>query len=316
MQHIVNRRGRQQPRGRQVNGILLLDKPTGITSNEALQLVKHLYHARKAGHTGSLDKMATGLLPLCFGEATKFSGFLLDADKHYIATCRLGARTTTGDAMGQVIEEFPVPKLTRQQVETVMDDFRGEIEQIPPMYSALKHKGQRLYALAYQGIEVERAPRKVTIHQLDITGLYGDSLDIEVRCTKGTYIRTLAEDIGRKLGCGAHVSALRRIGAGPFRASAMQKLEDIEEIAGDGFASLDNLLLRVDAALQDYPGIELNNAVASYLCDGQAVTIPHAPTSGMLRLYNDAGNFLGVGEVLDDGRVEPRRLVTSTTRSK
>lgn len=304
-------RGRQRSKGRNIQGILLLDKPMGITSNEALQRVKSLFKARKAGHTGSLDKMATGLLPLCFGEATKFSGYLLNADKHYLATCKLGVETTTGDALGDIISEKPVPDFSRQQLENVLKKFRGNIEQIPPMFSALKHKGQRLYKLAYQGIEVERQARPLTIHQLQLIKFDGQTFEIDVRCSKGTYIRTLAEDIGKQLGCGAHVIALRRVGAGPYVQDEMISMTEIEELAKQGLAALDEKLLSIDTALRHLPHVELNQDVADYLYDGQAVIVPHAPTSGMLRVYNEQDDFLGVAEILDDGRVAPRRLLRS-----
>ena len=307
-------RSRRKPAGRNVNGILLLDKPEGMTSNEALQGVKTLYQASKAGHTGSLDKMATGLLPICFGEATKFSGYLLEADKHYTTHCRLGIRTNTGDALGEILEEHPVGVMLAGQVEKVLDKFRGESMQVPPMFSALKHKGKRLYELAYQGIEVERQARRILIHRLDLVNLHGNILEITVHCSKGTYIRTLAEDIGKELGCGAHICLLRRTGAGPFRESGMHTLEKITELSSQGPEILDALLLPADAALQDIPETRLSAIVASYVREGQAVTVPKAPTSGLLRLYDDRGNFIGVGEILEDGRVEPRRLVSGRGR--
>ncbi|MGB5440817.1 MAG: tRNA pseudouridine(55) synthase TruB, partial [Gammaproteobacteria bacterium] len=206
---------------RPVNGILLLDKPAGVTSNAALQIVKKLYRARKAGHTGSLDPLATGLLPICFGEATKISGFLLDADKDYLVTCKLGERTTTGDAEGEVEQRRPVERVTEKLVRKAMQGFIGDIEQIPPMYSALKHKGERLYKLARQGIEVERAPRQVTIFEMELTDFSLPEATFRVHCSKGTYVRTLIEDIGEVLGCGAHVIRLRRLGVGPFDSSGM-----------------------------------------------------------------------------------------------
>lgn len=302
---------RRKPRGgRDVHGLLLLDKPPGITSNEALQRVKRLFRARKAGHTGSLDRNATGLLPLCLGEATKFSSFLLDADKHYIATCRLGIETATGDADGEVVHETPVPELTEAGIERVLDGFRGDTEQVPPMHSALKHKGKRLYELAHAGIEVERQPRAISVHRLQLLGFSDTELCIEVHCSKGTYIRTLAEDIGRALGCGAHVSALRRTGSGPFRETEMVTLEQLEQRAAEGEAALDACLESVDMVLRDMPRVVLAEPVAWYLKQGQAVLVPNAPTEGMLRMYTDDGEFIGVGEVLDDGRIAPRRLVT------
>jgi tRNA pseudouridine55 synthase len=294
-----------------VNGILLLDKPAGIGSNDALQKAKSLFQARKAGHTGSLDRGASGLLPLCFGEATKFSSFLLGADKIYAATFRLGIVTTTGDSAGEVLERLPVPDLDEERLRRVLGRFTGEIQQVPPMYSALKHKGQRLYDLAYRGIEVEREPRPVTIHELELRSLSGDRFDVSITCSKGTYVRTLAEDIGRELGCGAHVESLRRTGVGPFRLSEAVALAELEEMAGSGeVQSLDRLLLDVDEVLRDIPAVQLVESAAFYLCQGQPVMVPHAPTTGRLRLYNEAREFLGIGEVLDDGRVAPRRLVS------
>jgi len=304
----------RRTRGRNIHGILLLDKPAGITSNEALQQVKLLYNARKAGHTGSLDKMATGLLPICFGDATKFTSFLLESDKSYLATFQLGAETTTGDALGEVLRDSPVPEFSTTEIDRVLQKFQGQIEQVPPMYSALKKDGKRLYELAYKGIEVEREPRTITIYVIKLLGRERDTLELEIHCSKGTYIRTLAEDIGRDLGCGAHVSALRRIGAGPFSENQMVAIPELEKLAGQGLAALDEKLLGIDAALENLPAVNLVSAVAGYLCDGQAVIVPHAPTSGLLRIYSEQGSFIGIGEVLEDGRVAPRRLVTHTSR--
>lgn len=300
---------RRGGRGRNVHGVLLFDKPVGMTSNESLQHVKRLYQARKAGHTGSLDRTASGLLPLCLGEATKFSAYLLESDKHYTATCRLGIRTATGDAAGEVLETRAVPALDRARLESVLDGFRGEIQQVPPMFSALKHQGQRLYDLAYQGIEVERQPRAVTIHRLELLDLGADRFTIRVVCSKGTYIRTLAEDIGEKLGCGAHVEALRRTGAGPFVEPGMHTAEALQSASAGGLAALDALLLGTDTILRDAPQLRLAESVTFYLNQGQPVVVPHAPTQGLVRLYAESGEFLGAGEVLDDGRIAPRRLI-------
>jgi tRNA pseudouridine55 synthase len=301
---------RRRGRGRNVDGVLVFDKPIGMTSNEALQHVKRLFQARKAGHTGSLDRTASGMLPLCLGEATKFSSFLLESDKRYTATCRLGVRTATGDAAGQVMETRTVPALGRDALEKVLDGFRGDIQQVPPMFSALKHHGQRLYDLAYQGIEVERQPRTVTIHDLELVELEADRFTVRVTCSKGTYIRTLAEDIGERLGCGAHVEALRRTGVGPFREDEMRGAESLQAAAAAGLAALDRLLLGTDAILREVPAVKLAESVAFYLGQGQPVVVPHAPTEGMLRIYAESGEFLGAGEVLDDGRVAPRRLIS------
>ena len=300
---------RSKTKGRNVKGVLLLDKPPGLTSNDALQKVKLLYRARKAGHTGSLDKAASGLLPLCFGEATKFSGFLLNADKHYRTIFQLGIQTSTGDAEGDIVFRGETGKLTRKRVEAVLAVFLGTVVQVPPMFSALKHKGQRLYKLAHQGLEVDREPREITVHSMDLLDYRGDELELDIRCSKGTYVRTLAEDIGKELGCGAHVKALRRTGVGPYSDENMLTVPELEGIAETGMQGLDELLLGIDSVVQDMPCVNLVDSVAYYLCQGQPVTVPRAPTRGMLRIYGEDGRFLGVGEVLADGRVAPKRLV-------
>ena len=302
---------RSKIKGRNVKGVLLLDKPLGLTSNDALQKVKSLYRARKAGHTGSLDKAASGLLPLCFGEATKFSGFLLNADKHYRTIFQLGIQTSTGDAEGDVVFRGETGKLTLGRVETVLATFLGTVVQVPPMFSALKHKGQRLYKLAHQGLEVDREPREITVHSMDLLDYRGDELELDIRCSKGTYVRTLAEDIGKELGCGAHVKALRRIGVGPYSDENMLTVPELEGIAETGMQGLDELLLGIDSVVQDMPCVNLVDSVAYYLCQGQPVTVPRAPTRGMLRIYTEDDRFLGVGEVLADGRVAPKRLLAS-----
>jgi tRNA pseudouridine55 synthase len=299
---------RHRSRGRDVDGIVLLDKPVGLSSNDALQRAKRLFMARKAGHTGSLDRLASGLLPICLGEATKISGVLLNADKHYLATFRLGQRTTTGDAEGEVVEERPVEGITRREVEQALARFLGAIDQVPPMHSAIKYQGKPLYKLAHRGIEVERQARRVVIHALDLLGLDGRDLEVSVRCSKGTYVRTLAEDIGAVLGCGAHVAALRRIGSGPYQDPAMVTLEELEALALDGLAALDARILPIESAVRDWPDIRLPEDMAYYLRQGQAVLVPRAPTQGWVRLYGGDARFFGVGEVLDDGRIAPRRL--------
>jgi tRNA pseudouridine55 synthase len=296
---------------RNVNGILLLDKPTGLTSNAALQVVKRLYRARKAGHTGSLDPLATGLLPVCFGEATKISGFLLDADKRYLVRCQLGIRTTTGDAEGEVLEQRTVSGVDAARLGRVLEGFLGRIEQIPPMYSALKHKGERLYKLARQGLEVEREARTVTIHALELLQLEGTCAELRVHCSKGTYVRTLVEDIGSALGCGAHVSGLRRTGVGPFDDSNLADMAQLEALATEGYAALDRLLLPIEDGLAQWPGVCLSGDAAFYLRQGQPVLVPQAPTEGWVRLYEGERQFMGMGEVLDDGRVAPRRLMSA-----
>jgi len=295
-------------KGRAIDGVLLLDKPIGLTSNQALQRVKRLFDARKAGHTGSLDPLASGLLPICLGQATKVSGFLLNAGKQYQVVARLGQRTDTGDADGQVIEERPVPALDRGLVKRVLARFEGSQTQVPPMYSAIKHQGQRLYKLARQGIEIERQPREIEIHGLELLSLEADALELEVACSKGTYVRTLVEDIAQALGTVAHVIVLRRLGVGPYAEGRMYKLEELEALAEQGMERLDELLLPVDSALHHWPSVELGADSAYYLMQGQAVMAPGAPSSGKVRLYDEGHGFLGIGEVKLDGRVAPTRL--------
>lgn len=299
---------RRRTHGRPVNGILLLDKPMGATSNAALQQVKRLFQAQKAGHTGSLDPLATGVLPICLGEATKASAFLLDADKHYRVVCKLGETTSTQDAEGEVLETRPVGDYDLAELEAVLDRFRGPQEQVPPMFSAVKHEGQRLYKLARQGIEVERKARSIVIHELCLLSWESPNLEIDVHCSKGTYVRTLAEDIGEVLGCGAHVTALRRTGVGPY-GDDLVTLEQLETLAGEGYARLDALLRPMESALAQWPGVRLTGDAAFYLRQGQPVLVPKAPTSGWVRLYEGESTFLGMGEILDDGRVAPRRLM-------
>ncbi len=301
---------RRQGNQRSVNGILLLDKPSGLTSNKSLQIVKTLYRARKAGHTGSLDPLASGLLPVCFGEATKVSGFLLDADKHYQVSCKLGERTSTGDAEGEIIASSTPGDLDLARIEAVVEHFRGVVDQVPPMYSAIKHKGQRLYKLARQGVEVERKARTITIHSLSILQWDSPILDIDVHCSKGTYVRTLAEDIGEMLGCGAHVAGLRRLGVGPYEGTDnMIGLEELRDLAEQGPEALDKFLLPMESGLSQWPDVCLSSDAAYYLRQGQPVLVPHAPTDGWVRLFANDHKFLGMGQILDDGRVAPRRLV-------
>lgn len=293
---------------REVHGILLLDKPVRMTSNQALQAVKRLFQARKAGHTGSLDPLASGLLPVCFGEATKLSAYLLDADKEYLVTCRLGVRTATGDAEGAVTEQRPVPVLSRADIETALGKFRGEIDQVPPMYSALKHQGQRLYDLARDGIEVARAPRRVIIHALTLQACDAVSLTLAVRCSKGTYIRTLVEDIALTLGSCGHASALRRLALGPYGSTFPMHTFAALQQHRSGDLALDDLLLPADSAIGHWPEVRLGTDAAWYFTRGHAVVAPGASVQGRVRVYAPE-RFLGVGEVLDDGRITPRRLL-------
>ena len=305
--------GRRRNRGRNISGVLLLDKPIGMTSNKALQEVKFLYKAAKAGHTGSLDPLATGLLPICFGEATKLSAFLLDADKHYRVRVKLGETTATGDAEGEVLETADPSGVTESDLRGVLEEFLGEQDQLPPMYSAIKHQGERLYKLARQGVEVEREPRTIHIHRLDLLSFELPEFEVDVHCSKGTYVRTLAEDIGKKLGCGAHVIGLRRTGVGPYDDQSMLTLEQIQAAFGDKrFQEMDDWMLPLESALSDWPEVKLTPDAAFYLKQGQPILVPNAPTSGWVRLYANQTDFLGVGQVLDDGRVAPKRLMAVT----
>lgn len=297
---------RRAPR-RRVDGVLLFDKPKGMSSNAALQKVRWLFNAEKAGHTGTLDPMATGLLPLCFGEATKFSSTLLDADKTYLATVKLGIVTDTADAEGKILEERPV-QATEVEARDVLTRFLGEIVQIPPMYSALKRDGTPLYALARQGIEVERAPRQVTIHSLDMTTWRGDSFTLVVDCSKGTYVRTLAADIGNALGCGAHLSALRRTRVGSLDIAQAVTLETIEGMAVD---ARDCLLQPTDALLAGLPVVQLNDQETARILHGQPIRW-NGVASSQPRLFGPQG-FIGQGECSADGWLKPKRLIATLT---
>ncbi|MCZ6503992.1 MAG: tRNA pseudouridine(55) synthase TruB [Gammaproteobacteria bacterium] len=316
--------GRKPRKGRRVNGILLLDKPAGMTSNGALQKAKKIFEAAKAGHTGSLDPLATGVLPICFGEATKFSQFLLDANKRYLTTVKLGVVTATGDADGKILSiADDVPEISKDHLEAVLDGFRGVISQVPSMYSALKVDGQPLYKLARQGIEVERKSRQVTIFKMEVVSHGRDEIVLDIVCSKGTYVRCLAEEIGQVFGCGAHVVALRRLEVGPFdidETYSMEKLERLREL--DGLQALDEKLLPSSAAVINWPSVQLTAVTASYLRQGQPVQTSNAPTEGWVRIFsesdgsgqesvggNDDESFIGVGEILEDGRIAPRRLV-------
>ncbi len=296
---------------RAVSGIILLDKPRGFTSNAALQKVRWLLNAEKAGHTGSLDPLATGVLPLCFGEATKFSQYLLDADKGYETLAQLGVTTTTADAEGEVIERKPVA-VSEEQIEALLPRFRGDQMQVPPMYSALKRDGQPLYKLARAGEVVEREPRSVKIARLDLLSLETDKARFAVSCSKGTYIRTLVEDIGRELGCGAHVAELRRTQAGPFDLAQTVSLEALEQAHAEGGPeAVDAFLKPSDSGLEHWPLLQLSEHSAFYWLHGQPVRAPEAPKFGMLRVQDHTGRFIGIGEVSEDGLIAPRRLIRS-----
>ncbi|QXI39173.1 MULTISPECIES: tRNA pseudouridine(55) synthase TruB [Pseudomonas] len=296
---------------RNVSGIILLDKPLGFTSNAALQKVRWLLNAEKAGHTGSLDPLASGVLPLCFGEATKFSQYLLDSDKGYETVMQMGQTTTTADAEGEVLQTREVT-VGRADIEAVIPRFRGEIKQVPPMYSALKRDGQPLYKLARAGEVVEREARSVTIGRLELLECEGTRARLSVGCSKGTYIRTLVEDIGEALGCGAYVAELRRTQAGPFALAQTVTLEELEQAhAEGGNEALDRFLMPSDSGLQDWPLVVLSEHSAFYWLHGQAVRAPDAPQFGMVRVQDHNARFIGIGEVSEDGRIAPRRLIRS-----
>jgi len=293
--------------GRNVHGILLLNKPIGLSSNAVLQRVKRLYQARKAGHTGSLDKIASGLLPICLGEATKFSGFLLEADKHYQAEFTFGVTTSTGDAEGDIVQTRPLSNIDRNKIDEVIQAFIGPIQQVPPMHSAIKYQGQALYKLARQGKTVERQPRTVTIYSIKVRDWVLPRLAVEVHCSKGTYIRTLAQDIGETLGYGGYVSFLHRVGVGDYWD--MIDMETLEHKAELGLETLDSLLMPMHTALSNWPTVELTNELAYYVQKGQAVQVPKAPTKGWVTLFAENARFLGIGLILEDGRIAPKRLV-------
>ncbi len=304
--------GRRKNKGRNVSGVLLLDKPQGCSSNHILQKVKRLFGAAKAGHTGSLDPLATGMLPVCFGEATKISAFLLDSDKTYHLKCQLGVCTSTGDAEGEVIETMDASSISEQDVAAVLPEFIGDIEQVPPMYSALKHNGERLYKLARQGIEVERKSRPVTIYDIDFIDLSTDEqgrviLELKVSCSKGTYVRTLVEDIAKKLDSCSHITELRRLIVGPYDGD-MMTIEQLTELAEQGEEALDASLQPIDSGVADWPDVHLSADAAFYVQQGQPVMVPQAPTHGWVRIY-DQSHFLGLGEIQDDGMIAPRRMI-------
>jgi len=294
--------------GRNVHGILLLDKRLGVSSNRALQEVRRLFNANKAGHTGSLDPLATGLLPLCFGEATKVSALMLDDNKRYQVVVQLGVMTDTGDAEGAVIETKPVPELSVDQIQDCLNKFTGEIDQVPPMYSALKHNGKKLYELAREGKTVERKARHITIFELKLLDFSKDQLTLDVFCSKGTYIRSLAEDIGYALGCGGTVKELRRLEAGQF---SIENARTIEQLTAMDEQSLFECLINVDKPLEALPAVQLSDEQAGCIKHGQSLNLLAFPSGstrqGMVRMYN-AEAFLGLGEMLLDGKLAPKKL--------
>ena len=298
---------------RAINGVLLLDKPIGFSSNQALQKVKWLYSAAKAGHTGTLDPLATGLLPICLGEATKFAQYVTDADKTYLATVKLGVTTNTGDAEGEVLATMPV-NVTHSQFESTCKQFVGEISQTPPMYSALKHEGKALYEYARAGVDIERKARLVTIQTIVVNAFEADIATITVTCTKGTYIRTLAEDIGAVLGCGAHLIGLRRTETAGYLLAQAVTIDQLESLS---IEARDALLLPVDSAIESLAKIILNADAAHFIMQGQAVwqsgkTRPNIELGSDLRLYSENNQFVGLGFLQDDGKIAPKRLIQKT----
>ena len=304
-------RGRQK-RGSPVDGMFLLDKPPGYSSNQALQKVKALFDARKAGHTGSLDPIATGLLPICFGETTKISGLFLNADKTYDVTVRLGVTTETGDVEGEVLTRAPVDT-DIDKIKSVLNTYRGSYDQVPPMYSALKKNGQPLYKLARQGIIVEREARPVTVYSLILTDWQEDLLSFTVCCSRGFYVRTLAEEIGRDLGCGGHVETLRRSKVGDFSIEQAHTVEQIEALGSE--KDRRQLLLPTDRGLSHLPEVRLPENLVRYLRVGQSIRAGSpslsAPQTGLVRLYSESSHFLGLGEITPDKKLMPKRMFNS-----
>lgn len=307
---------RPRRRGRDVHGVLLLDKQQGASSNDVLQKVKRLYNANRAGHTGALDPLATGMLPICLGEATKFSQYLLDSDKRYRVIARLGQRTDTSDADGQVVEERPVT-FTATELASALESFRGNTQQIPSMYSALKYQGKKLYEYARQGIEVPREARPITVYELLFIRHEGDELELEIHCSKGTYIRTIIDDLGEKLGCGAHVIYLRRLAVSRYPIERMVTLEQLQKLVQQAEQQdvpaaelLDPLLMPMDSPASDFPVVNIPTVVAAYFKNGQPVRASTTPAEGLVRVTEgEEGKFIGMGEIDEQGRVAPRRLV-------
>lgn len=300
-----------------LNGILLLDKPLQMSSNGALQRVKRLFNAKKAGHTGSLDPLATGMLPICFGDATKFSQFLLESDKCYELAITLGVKTTTGDAEGAIVQTKSTSHVTQDALEKILPQFRGKILQVPPMFSALKYQGKPLYQFARQGIEIKREPRAVHIYDLQLKNFSEKLVYLSVHCSKGTYVRTLAEDIGDLLGCGAHVSALRRTWVKPYQNHRMLNFEDLEECnKSSGLSALHQFLLPIESSVSCLPHICLSTSAVFYIRMGQSVMTPNLQIEGgLVRIFSDKNQFLGVGEI-KERRLMPRRLFQDRVKNK
>ena len=301
---------RPRKRGRDIDGVFLLDKPQGMSSNDIMQKVKRVFQANKAGHTGALDPLATGMLPICLGEATKFSQFLLDADKRYVVTAKLGERTDTSDAEGQVVETRPV-NVETSQILTALEQFRGDILQVPTMFSALKHNGKPLYEYARAGITVEREARPITIFELNFIEYQAPFLTLEVHCSKGTYIRTLVDDLGEVLGCGAHVTVFRRTAVADYPAEKMMTWDALQALAEQG--DLDQHLLPIDTAVSKLPALKLNAEQSKGIGFGQRVKFANeAKLRGQVRLFSDKNIFLGVALIDDNNVIRPQRLITQS----
>ena len=299
---------RPRKRGRDIDGVFLLDKPQGMSSNDIMQKVKRVFQANKAGHSGALDPLATGMLPICLGEATKFSQFLLDADKRYVVTAKLGERTDTSDAEGQVVETRPV-NVETSQILTALEQFRGDILQVPTMFSALKHNGKPLYEYARAGITVEREARPITIFGINFIEYQAPSLTLEVHCSKGTYIRTLVDDLGEVLGCGAHVTVLRRTAVADYPTEKMMTWDALQALAEQG--DLDQHLLPIDTAVSKLPALKLNAEQSKGIGFGQRVKFANeAKLRGQVRLFSDKNIFLGVALIDDNNVIRPQRLIT------
>jgi len=303
-------------KGRPVDGIILLNKPMGVSSNDALQQVKRLYFAEKAGHTGALDPLATGMLPICLGEATKFSQFLLDSDKRYTVIAKLGERTDTSDSDGDVVQVRPV-NVTEDNLLEKIEFFRGETDQIPSMFSALKYQGKPLYEYAREGIHVPRESRKITVYEILLLKFNDDEIEMEIHCSKGTYIRTIVDDLGEMLGCGAHVTSLHRTKVANYPHEKMISLEQLESLLQDAHDQdiqpkelLDPLLLPMETAVEKLPEVNVIAELADMILHGQPVQVFGAPTSGQVKMTTgDEQLFLGVGQIDSDGRIAPKRLV-------
>ena len=301
---------RPRKRGRDIDGVFLLDKPQGMSSNDIMQKVKRVFQANKAGHTGALDPLATGMLPICLGEATKFSQFLLDADKRYVVTAKLGERTDTSDAEGQVVETRPI-NVETSKILTALEQFRGDILQVPTMFSALKHNGKPLYEYARAGITVEREARPITIFGINFIEYQAPSLTLEVHCSKGTYIRTLVDDLGEVLGCGAHVTVLRRTAVADYPTEKMMTWDALQALAEQG--DLDQHLLPIDTAVSKLPALKLNAEQSKGIGFGQRVKFANeAKLRGQVRLFSDKNIFLGVALIDDNNVIRPQRLITQS----